>query len=276
MALAGPEIFAIHFDMDDSAPNDLDSQARALLESWGVPHRRARPRVSRAMMEAEEHSIEVPTGTIAAWRLGVGPAILLVHGWEDDNALWGPLADQFAAIGRAVVALDLPGHGFSTATDASPRGAAKAVREVAKALGPIDAVVGHSYGCTAAIIALARGVEARRAVMIASPVPRTGPHRRHPDREQDAPPEVLERAFAIRAEDEDRRRQQIEDLIAGMTVPALIVHSIDDEQCPMGNSERMAQLWPGSELLLVDGHGHRFVAQDADVLSRIVEFCESY
>ena len=129
MALARLEIFAIHFDMDDSAPNDLDSQARALLESWGVPHRRARPRVSRAMMEAEEHSIEVPTGTIAAWRLGIGPAILLVHGWEDDNALWGPLADQFTAIGRAVVAMDLPGHGFSTATDASPKAAAKAVRE---------------------------------------------------------------------------------------------------------------------------------------------------
>ena len=276
MAVATLEKFGNYSAMDDSTPDDLDSQARALLESWGVPHRRARPRVSRAMMEAEEHTIEVPTGTVAAWRLGVGPAILLVHGWEDDNALWGPLADQFTAIGRAVVAMDLPGHGFSTATDASPRGAGKAVREIAKALGPIDAVVGHSFGCTAAIVALARGLDARRAVMIASPVPRTGPHRRHPDREQDAPPEVIERAFDLRAEGEDRRRQQIEDLIAAMTVPALIVHSIDDEQCAMGNSERMAQLWPGSELLLVDGHGHRFVAQDADVLSRVVEFCETY
>jgi len=262
--------------MDDSAPDDLDSQARALLESWGVPRRRARPRVSRSMMEAEEHTIEVPSGSIAAWRLGVGPAILLVHGWEDDNALWGPLADQFSAIGRAVVSLDLPGHGFSAATDCSPKGAAKAVREVAKALGPIDAIVGHSFGCTAAIVALARGLEAARAVMIASPVPRTGPHRRHPDRELDAPREVVERAFAIRAEGEERRKQQIEELIAGMTVPALIVHSIDDDQCPMGNSERMAQLWPGSELLLVDRLGHRFVAQDSEVLSRVVDFCETY
>ena len=61
-----------------------------------------------------------------------------------------------------------------------------------------------------------------------------------------------------------------------MTAPALIVHSIDDEQCPMGNAERMAQLWRGSELLLVDGLGHRFVAQDAAVLQRVVEFCETY
>ncbi|HET9161257.1 MAG TPA: alpha/beta hydrolase [Caulobacteraceae bacterium] len=262
--------------MDDSTPSDLDRQARALLERWGTPKRRARPRVSRAMMDAEEHEIALPSGPLAAWRLGVGPGILLVHGWEDDNALWGPLADQFAGIGRAVITMDLPGHGFTQATDASPRGAAKAVREAAKALGPIDAVVGHSYGCTASIVALAQGLDAARAVMIASPIPRTGPRRRHPDREDDAPPEVVERALQLRAEGEDARRQQVEEMIGAMTAPALIVHSIDDEQCPVGNAQRMAELWPGSELLLVDGQGHRFVAQDAAVLQRVVEFCETY
>jgi pimeloyl-ACP methyl ester carboxylesterase len=261
--------------MTDSTSDDLDGQARALLESWAVPRRRARPRVSRAMIEAEEHQIDTPSGPVAAWRLGAGPAILLVHGWEDDNALWGPLADQFTQIGRAVVVLDLPGHGFSEASDTSPRGVAKAVREVANALGPIDAVVGHSYGCTAAMIALMQGLEAHRAVMIASPVPRTR-ERRRPEREYDAPPEVVDRALAMRAEGEDQRREQIEDMLRAMTVPALIVHSIDDEQCPMENSQRMAELWKGAELLLVDGLGHRFVAQDAAVLQRVVEFCETY
>jgi pimeloyl-ACP methyl ester carboxylesterase len=261
--------------MTDSTSDDLDGQARALLESWGVPRRRARPRVSRAMIEAQEHQIDTPSGPVAAWRLGVGPAILLIHGWEDDNALWGPLADQFAQIGRAVVVLDLPGHGFSEASDASPRGVAKAVRVVAEALGPIDAVVGHSYGCTAAMIALIQGLEARRAVMIASPVPRTR-ERRRPEQEYEAPTEVVDRALAMRAEGEDQRRQQVEDMLRAMTVPALIVHSIDDEQCPMENSQRMAELWKGSDLLLVDALGHRFVAQDAAVLQRVVEFCETY
>jgi pimeloyl-ACP methyl ester carboxylesterase len=260
--------------MDDHAANDQDAQARALLESWGVPKRRARPRVSRALADAEEHEIALPSGALAAWRAGVGPAILLVHGWEDDNALWGPLADQFLAIGRAVVALDLPGHGFSAATDASPRGAALAVLETAKALGPIDAVVGHSYGCTAAMIALAQGLQARGAVMIASPIPRMGEHRRRLDREEDAPPEVVERALALRAAGEGKRREQVEAMLRGMTVPALIVHSIDDEQCPFANAQRMAELWAGSDLLPVDGLGHRFVAQDAAVIERVVDFCE--
>ena len=262
--------------MTDSTADDVERQARALLEAWGTPRRRMRPRVSRALADAEEHEIALPSGAVAAWRVGNGPAVLLVHGWEDDNALWGPLADSFAREGRPVVALDLPGHGFSQAADASPRGAALAVLETAKALGPIEAVVGHSYGCTASMIALAQGLEARRAVMIASPVPRTKPSRRGEGDFDDVPPQVLQRALAIRAEGEDKRRAQIEDMLRGMSVPALIVHSIDDEQCPMENGQRMAELWPSAELLLVDGLGHRFVAQDTAVLERVVAFCEGY
>lgn len=261
--------------MTELSPDVIESQARDLLQAWGEPKRRARPRVSRALADAEAHDIQLPTGTVSAWRLGVGPAVLLVHGWEDDNALWGPLVDRFTQVGRAVIALDLPGHGFSTATDASPRGVGQAVIETAKALGPIDAVVGHSYGCTAVMVAQAMGLGSPRAVMIASPVPRTRP-RGEPNREYDVPPEVLARALELRAEGEDARRAQVEDTLRSMTAKALVVHSIDDEQCPMQNSERMCELWPGAELLLVDGLGHRFVAQDAQVLERVVDFCEGF
>lgn len=261
--------------MNEPTSDDVEAQARALLQSWSAPRRRARPRVSRSLADAEEHQISLPSGPVAAWRLGEGPAILLVHGWEDDNALWGPLVDRLTAVGRSVVALDLPGHGFSHATDTSARGVSKALRETAKALGPIEAVVGHSFGCVAAIIALAQGLDVKRAVLIASPAPRTR-ERRRPDRESDAPAEVVERAMALRAEGEEERRAQMEGIIASMSVPALIVHSIDDEQCPMENSQRMHELWPGSELLLVDGLGHRFIAQDADVLQRVADFAEGF
>ena len=259
--------------MTDQMSDDLEAQARALLEAWSTPRRRARPRVSRSMVEAEEHEIDLPSGKVSAWRLGVGPAVLLVHGWEDDNALWGPLADQFARIGRAVVTLDLPGHGFSEATDCSPRGAGQAVLEAGRALGPIDAIVGHSFGCSATMMALAMGLEAPRAVMIASPVPRTRP-RRPPENTFGAPPEVVERALALRDQGEDKRRRQVEATLKSMTAQAMVIHSADDEQCPMENAERMCALWPGAQLMLVDGLGHRFVAQDAQVLERVVDFCE--
>ncbi|MGE3143449.1 MAG: alpha/beta fold hydrolase, partial [Hyphomonadaceae bacterium] len=66
----------------------------------------------------------------------------------------------------------------------------------------------------------------------------------------------------------------VEPAFARMRAPALIVHSLDDEQCPVSNAERIAALWPRNELALVDGLGHRLVAQDGAVLARIVDFIE--
>jgi pimeloyl-ACP methyl ester carboxylesterase len=260
--------------MNDSS-NDIEAEAMAVLERLATPRRRARPRVSRALQEGSEHEIETPSGALSAWRVGEGPAVLMIHGWEDDNALWGPLADRFAREARPVVVFDLPGHGFSHATDASPAGVGIAALEVAKALGPIEAVVGHSYGCLSAIMAIAMGLKVESAVMIATPVPRTRP-RTELRIDFEVSEAVYQRALEISAEGETERAERLEKTLRGMTAKALVIHSIDDEQTPVDNAYRLAELWPGAELMLADELGHRFVAQDAAVLERIVEFVEGY
>lgn len=250
----------------------LDDQAAALLRDHRQPRRRVRPRVARSLADAQDFVVTTPFGDIAAWRLGEGPAVLLVHGWEDDNSLWGPAIDQFAAWGRAVAVLDLPGHGFSPAEDASIESVAAAVIETARALGPIVAAVGHSYGCAALIRAIMSGLELERLVLIASPVPRT--HPRRPLDIEDADPEVLERAETLRQQHTARQTAAVEATLKSISIPLLAVHSIEDEQCAVGNSQRMVELAPRAELMLTDGLGHRFIAQDGDVLQRIVSFVE--
>lgn len=257
--------------MTDSTP--LDEQAIALLKQGGRPRRRARPRVSRALADAQDYSVSTPFGEVAAWKLGEGPAVLMVHGWEDDNSLWGPAIEQFARWGRAVAVLDLPGHGFSPAEDASIDSVAAAVIATAQELGPIIAVVGHSYGCAAIIRAAAKGLSVPRAVMIASPVPRTQPRR--PLSAEGVDPAVLARAEVLRREHGERQTAAVEATLKTFPARILAVHSIDDEQCALSNSQRMVELAPDADLMLVDGLGHRFVAQDADVLERIAEFVEA-
>lgn len=252
----------------------LDEQAIALLREGRSPRRRARPRVSRALADAVDHSISIPAGDIAAWRLGEGPAVLLVHGWEDDNALWGPAIDEFARWGRPVVALDLPGHGFSPAEDASVDSASQAVMAVAEQVGPIFAAVGHSYGCAVLIRAMQKGLKLDRVVMIASPVPRT--RGRRPMEADGIDPAVLARAEELRTEHTERQTAAVEASLRDLQTPLLAIHSIDDDQCAMENSQRMVSLAPKAELMLVDGLGHRFVAQDPDVLQRTVEFVEGF
>ena len=71
--------------------------------------------------------------------------MLLVHGWEDDNSLWTPLIDALIARDRALVVFDLPAHGYSEGEWGLGPQAADGIAAVAAALGPIDAVVAHSF-----------------------------------------------------------------------------------------------------------------------------------
>lgn len=243
----------------------LDADARDLLDQLRTPKRRVRPRLAEPLRDAEDRQVDTPAGPVMAWRLGEGPAALLVHGWEDDNALWGPLIDQFQMIGRAVVTMDLPGHGFSPAEDASPEACGAAVKAVAEALGPVDALVTHSFGGPAGVKAMALGLQVRRAALIAAAIPRRGGWvERLRGRVPDA---VLDRAREMAASAYD-----VEADVPSMTAEALLVHSLDDEQTPVENAETLAALWPGARLALTEGLGHRLVAQDEATLTRIVDF----
>jgi pimeloyl-ACP methyl ester carboxylesterase len=216
--------------------------------------------------------VQSPIGPVSAWR--VGPAVLLVHGWEDDNALWGPMIDRLQTFGRAAVVLDLPGHGYSRADFCGPEELAQALLSVAEALGPIEAVVGHSFGCVALTAGLAAGLAAQRAVLIASPIPDA---RRRLDREQgrNAPADVRARAQElILLEENSRPSFDYLGATATMKAQALIIHSLDDEQCPPSNAQTLADLWPQSALVWMDGLGHRLIAQDKATTERTAEFVE--
>lgn len=244
---------------------DLDSEARDLLANMR-PRRRVRPRLAEPLRDARDQQVETPFGPVMAWRLGDGPAVLLVHGWEDDNALWGPLIDMLLEDGRSVVALDLPGHGFSPAEEAGFESASAAILAVGEALGPIVAVVAHSFGCAASVQAIRNGLPARKAVLIAANLPRRQGWferlRRH-----GAPDELIDRVKALSPTPYD-----IEADLPGLSAEALYVHSLDDEQCPVEDVEAMAALWPGARLALTDGLGHRPVAQDPATLARVMQF----
>ncbi|HEX7777510.1 MAG TPA: alpha/beta hydrolase [Parvibaculum sp.] len=263
--------------MSDLSPDEVQAEAEALLERITVPKRRVRPRLAEALRDAEEREIATAFGGVMAWRLGKGPATLLVHGWEDDNCLWGALADKFREIGRAVVALDLPGHGFSPANDPSIASASAAVRAVAEAMGPIDSIVAHSFGCPVSIFAMSDGLAVGRAALIAPPSIKIADRWKRVER-RGVPPEIVARAAALHAEREGPSPvvYDLEKAAGEMTAKALFVHSLDDEECPPENSQTLKRLWPGAKLALADGLGHRLIAQDGATLDRIVNFIEGF
>lgn len=249
----------------------LDEQARALLTEAMTPRRRAHPRLAEPLRHAQDAEVETPLGKVAAWRLGEGPAVLCVHGWQDDNSLWSPLIHALSEIGVASVAFDLPGHGYSQGETCQPTGAAAAIEAVARELGPIDAVVTHSFGGPATGLALMNGFAPRRAVLIAAPRGRNK-HWFDGAGEQGVPEEVVRRARELYAADIGAERAGFDLAALASPTETLVIHSMDDDAVDWENGEAIARQWPNAEFVLCDGLGHRMIAQDRAVIDRIVSF----
>jgi len=248
----------------------IDEQAHALLKEVMTPKRRARQRIAEPLRDAEQVEIETPAGKIAAWRHGAGPAVLLVHGWQDDNSLWSPLISALAELGIASVAFDLPGHGFSEGETCPPSVAAAALQQIADRLGPIDAVVTHSFGGPVTGFALLNGFAPRRIVLIAPP---RGRNKRWFDfaEEKGISPDVVHRAREIYAA-EAGLHATFDLAEVASPIETLVLHSMDDDAVEWQNGEAIAQQWPNAELVLCDGLGHRMIAQDRSVIDRVVQF----
>lgn len=265
--------------MSDIPADELDDLARELIDTMLRPKRRVRPRIAEAFRDAKDMEVATPDGSVMSWRLGKGPATLLVHGWEDDNCLWGSIADKCVQLGRSVVAMDLPGHGFSKADLNSPETAARAIAAVAAAQGPIDSIVGHSFGCLASMQAMSQGLDVPRVAFIAIPIPNMS-NRWKRASEKGVPEDVIARAQEIyTAEQAKADAPPLFDPVAAaedMKAKALFVHSLDDESCPASNSQDLKRAWPGAKIILTDELGHRLIAQDSATLDRIIDFVEGF
>jgi pimeloyl-ACP methyl ester carboxylesterase len=230
-----------------------------------------------------QESMRIPVGGgiglvsdtwVQAWRWGEGPAVLLVHGWEDDHHCFDAIIAALVKRGQAVVAFDLPAHGKSGGTQSTIPLAAQAVAGVADAMGPVRAVAGHSLGGAAMTFAITEGwLEVERAVVIAAP---TGPTymlnaiaKRFgmSDERKENLFEELKRVVGYRPE-------EIELLpkIASLDVPALVVHSKDDAMVRFVTGEKWAANWPGAQLIALEKLGHRRLLFDPATAGKIADF----
>src|SRR5262245_65778348 len=109
------------------------------------PRRWGEPQLAEPLVGVVRHMVSTPHGAVAAWRVGEGPAVLLVHGWQDDSSLWAPLMTALLDAGRAVVAFDLLAHGFSEGDRGLTFELVDAAHAVVAELGPVGSVVAHPF-----------------------------------------------------------------------------------------------------------------------------------
>lgn len=210
---------------------------------------------------------------LARWTLGEGPRVVLVHGWNSRGAHLLGFVRPLVAAGHAVTLFDLPGHGDSGGHAASVVHAARALIAVCAAIGEVDAVIGHSMGSAAALIAFAHGLQVRRSVHLAGPSSLT-PMVRSLARAHDlgADDSAAFAAWVARFIGMPVGQVDLEQLKPGLRHPALIVHDPEDRTVPIAASQALHEAWPGSRLEQVTGLGHRRLLVDEGVITRSAAF----
>lgn len=199
--------------------------------------------------------------------------VAAIHGWEGRATQFGPLAQFLVPMGVEFISIDGPAHGHSTGRHADPLIFSAALMEVVDELGPFDVLMGHSMGAGSVIISLARGVSAKKAVYIAGPAA----FQEVLDRFADIfgmNPRTRRRFFALIEQASGRRFEgnDLEYLVAGFDIPALIVHDTDDPDVPYNDAVRLQRAWPGAQLLTTQGLGHKALLRDPATMQAIADF----
>jgi pimeloyl-ACP methyl ester carboxylesterase len=253
-------------------PEDIDAFLRAMI----TPRRRQPPRLAGCLDGIDKRLVPTQFGRVAAWRIGEGPATLLVHGWEDDNSLWNEQILALRQRDHAAIAFDLPAHGFSEGDWGMAWEAADAARAVAEALGPVDGIIGHSMGAGSAAAAVMQGLQVKCCVLVAGAYPERGPNRwRRNAERQGLPLETADAAKRIYEECVGPQRASqfnLREQLADLNCAVLLVHSSADAHMPVGGAEAAATLHPQVKLLRVDGLSHRETARDHEACAEIADF----
>ncbi len=246
---------------------------RLAFEIFCATGKRRRPRFTPRPDRVETVRVGRQRVLTYAWD-GGGPTVVLVHGWNggsgDLAAFIAPLRDA----GRRVVAVDLPAHGRSSGRRLTLAAAVDAVDAVLRREPSVEAVIAHSFGVPATVLAAGRGAPLPRAVLI------SGPASMEPYLQRFE--QVLRLDPSVRAAMRARIRRVLDEggletmeltaVAPRLAGRALVIHDRADREVPFLSAQALHRAWPGAELLATEGLGHRRILSDPAVIARAVRF----
>lgn len=243
--------------------------------------RRAQKRLDRG----EAFSVRHPGGTLQAYRFrgseGVPKSgtVILVHGWMGRAASMAGFIRPLTAEGFDVVCFDLPAHGQSQGRQTNGLIGAAALQAVASEVGPVEALVGHSFG--GLVIGLAvegrppmrSALDVERIALIAAPnaftefTGRFGRRIGLGPRAQTIFEKALAKIGGRKLSEFDGNR-----IYGEIHRPILVVHSRDDEDISFEQGAAYQALGGHVTLLPADGLGHRQILYAPSTIRAVRDF----
>jgi pimeloyl-ACP methyl ester carboxylesterase len=229
------------------------------------------------LIDARAQIIEHKRRSIATWEWGWrdrhAPAVLLAHGWGGNAAQMRPFVHPLLAAGYRVIAFDQPAHGVSGGRVTGLPDFADVLKVVTQRSGETAAVIAHSLGAAAAAFALARGLPARRVVLIGASLDVFGYSRNFarwywmPEGVRTAMEAAIEERFGVPWSELDMAR-----LAPRITAEALVIHDRNDRMVPWRKGQAFARHWRGARFLTTRGLGHARILADDGVVRAATDF----
>ena len=251
-----------------------DEPVQALIQSFSVPQRVPATHAERTFLlsgRRVEHNYL--NGSVVSWTFGHGPRVVLVHGWNSRGSHLRGFVTPLVAAGFSVTLFDAPAHGESSGEVSSVVHIGRALLALCKQLGQIHAIVGHSAGSAATLLALQQGLRVVASVHL------SGPSSLRPmllamASEFSLDPQYVQRfldwvpGFIGQSVDS----MGLEVLQDGLRHSGLILHDPNDRVVPLQASEALHKAWPDSELVRLQELGHTRLLSDAGVIRRCTAF----
>jgi len=250
---------------------------RIALNLFLTPRKRPiSAKAQQTMQQAEQIAVAHGSRQLAVYIWdNEGPTVLLVHGWESNASGMRGFVRVLHQQGFRVVAFDGPAHGRSTGKQTNFIDYSGAIETVIKAVGPVQAVIAHSFGAAAALFTLSRepslGVE--RVVSIGAP-----------SRLQEMVDIWTAFVGMTRSSVAEMRRKLVDRVglplegiavataVSQLTIPGLIIHDQADTVVPYTHAEAIHSQWRTSTLVTTQGLDHRGPLQDREVLRQVAAF----
>lgn len=248
---------------------------RWVYRLWFRPYRFPEPAQEKAWRRtATPLAVQHRGQPLAVDVWGTGPSILLVHGWNGRGAQLGAFVSPLVQAGYRVVSFDTPAHGRSPGRATSLPEISEAIGTVARACGPLHALIGHSFGVACALNAIRQGLAVQRFVALSPPSDLRWVVQSFFDTLDVRAPvqaDFLRRFEADFGTDLWQRYSPIERA-REISLPCLVLHDEDDRDVPWQHGASLAEAWPGAQFVCTQGLGHRRILRDPDVLARVTAF----
>ena len=248
---------------------------RWVYHLWFATHRFVEPkRETRWREQAQQFTMPHVHGPLAMYSWGEGPTVLLVHGWNGRGTQLGGFAAPLVKAGYRALAFDAPGHGRTPGNCSTIFRIVDAVNVIANEFGPLKGIVTHSFGAMVITRALQTELTTERVVCI------------NPAAQLDFLIDSFcgtlhitartRKAFLQRLESHygtDIGRQiSADENAAKLSIPALIIHDVNDSEVPWQQGERLAHAWPGARYMQTEGLGHTRSLRDHKTIQATVDF----